>query len=105
VCTWKLPRYGLVLQVRRERKIAAGQCGGKSFAAAALETVAEGFIELAEMERLLRPETPATPERLCDQAILELAYASGLRLSELKESAAGAIAFGSGFYHGHREGQ
>ncbi len=38
----------------------------------------------AEMERLLRPETPATPERLCDQAILELAYASGLRLSELK---------------------
>jgi integrase/recombinase XerD len=38
----------------------------------------------AEMERLLRPETPATPETLCDQAILELAYASGLRLSELK---------------------
>jgi integrase/recombinase XerD len=38
----------------------------------------------AEMERLLRPEIPATPETLCDQAILELAYASGLRLSELK---------------------
>ena len=27
---------------------------------------------------------PPTPESLCDQAILELAYASGLRLSELK---------------------
>jgi integrase/recombinase XerD len=27
---------------------------------------------------------PPTPENLCDQAILELAYASGLRLSELK---------------------
>jgi integrase/recombinase XerD len=37
-----------------------------------------------EMEILLRPETPATPESLCDQAILELAYASGLRLSELR---------------------
>jgi integrase/recombinase XerD len=37
-----------------------------------------------EMEKLLRPETPATPESLCDQAILELAYASGLRLSELR---------------------
>jgi integrase/recombinase XerD len=37
-----------------------------------------------EIEKLLRPETPETPEGLRDQAILELAYASGLRLSELK---------------------
>jgi integrase/recombinase XerD len=37
-----------------------------------------------EIEKLLQPEEPATPESLCDQAILELAYASGLRLSELK---------------------
>ena len=37
-----------------------------------------------EMEKLLRPETPATPASLCDQAVLELAYASGLRLSELR---------------------
>jgi len=37
-----------------------------------------------EINRLLAPETPATPENMCDQAILELAYASGLRLSELK---------------------
>ena len=37
-----------------------------------------------EMDKLLRPESPATPESLCDQAILELAYASGLRLSELR---------------------
>jgi integrase/recombinase XerD len=35
-----------------------------------------------EIVRLLRPE-PATPAALCDQAVLELAYASGLRLSEL----------------------
>jgi len=37
-----------------------------------------------EISKLLVPESPATPESLCDQAILELAYASGLRLSELK---------------------
>jgi len=37
-----------------------------------------------EIKKLLEPESPETPEGLCDQAILELAYASGLRLSELK---------------------
>ena len=37
-----------------------------------------------EISKLLAPETPETPENLCDQAILELGYASGLRLSELK---------------------
>jgi integrase/recombinase XerD len=38
-----------------------------------------------EIKKLLEPENPETPESLCDQAILELAYASGLRLSELKD--------------------
>ena len=37
-----------------------------------------------EIDKLLTPRELATPENLCDQAILELAYASGLRLSELK---------------------
>ncbi len=39
-----------------------------------------------EIERLLKSEEPAmaTPENLRDQAILEVAYASGLRLSELR---------------------
>ena len=37
-----------------------------------------------EITKLLVPETPETPESLRDQAILELAYASGLRLAELK---------------------
>jgi integrase/recombinase XerD len=38
----------------------------------------------AEIATLLQPELPETPESLCDQAVLELAYASGLRLSELR---------------------
>ena len=38
----------------------------------------------AEIQNLLEPQQPETPQTLCDQAILELAYASGLRLSELK---------------------
>ena len=38
----------------------------------------------AEMEQLLVPGGVETPSSLCDQAILELAYASGLRLSELR---------------------
>lgn len=37
-----------------------------------------------EIERLLKPESPETPAQLCDQAVLELAYASGLRLAELR---------------------
>lgn len=38
----------------------------------------------AEIEKLLAPQTPETPATLCDQAVLELAYASGLRLAELR---------------------
>lgn len=37
-----------------------------------------------EIEKLLIPEKPETPQSLCDQAVLELAYASGLRLAELR---------------------
>lgn len=37
-----------------------------------------------EIETLLAPEAPETPQNLCDQAVLELAYASGLRLAELR---------------------
>lgn len=37
----------------------------------------------AEITKLLTPITPETPLTVCDQAVLELAYASGLRLSEL----------------------
>ena len=36
-----------------------------------------------EIEQLLTPSPVQTPATLCDQAVLELAYASGLRISEL----------------------
>jgi integrase/recombinase XerD len=38
----------------------------------------------SEIDQLLRPPTELTPENLCDYAILELGYASGLRLSEIR---------------------
>ena len=38
----------------------------------------------SEIEKLLHPEKPETPAALCDQAVLELAYSSGLRLAELR---------------------
>jgi integrase/recombinase XerD len=38
----------------------------------------------SEINQLLKPESPETPASLCDHAILELAYASGLRLAELR---------------------
>jgi integrase/recombinase XerD len=38
----------------------------------------------SEIEQVLAPELPETPFSLCDQAIMELAYACGLRLSELR---------------------
>lgn len=37
----------------------------------------------AEIKKLLQPEQSVTPQTLCDEAILELAYSSGLRRSEL----------------------
>ena len=37
-----------------------------------------------EIEKLLRPPEPITPATLCDYAMLELFYASGLRLAELR---------------------
>ena len=37
-----------------------------------------------EIAKLMTPEKPESPGSLCDQAVLELAYASGLRLAELR---------------------
>src|SRR5438105_3891478 len=37
-----------------------------------------------EIEQMLQLEIPETPASLCDQAVLEVAYASGLRAAELR---------------------
>src|SRR5688500_6406780 len=50
-----------------------------------------------EIEKLLQPELPETPSSLCDCAILELAYASGLRLSELRNIRLEQLQLESGF--------
>jgi integrase/recombinase XerD len=51
----------------------------------------------AEIDQLLQPDEPQTPHTLCDQAILELAYASGLRLSELKNLRLEQLHLAAGF--------
>lgn len=42
------------------------------------------FLTPAEIEKVLQPPPVVTPESLATHAILELAYASGLRLAELR---------------------
>ena len=51
----------------------------------------------AEIRGLLAPVHPETPESLCDQAVLELAYASGLRLSELRSARLEQLHLDAGF--------
>ena len=50
-----------------------------------------------EISKLLTPIIPETPLSLCDQAILELAYASGLRISELRSLRLEQLQLESGF--------
>jgi len=50
-----------------------------------------------EIEKLLAPPAHATPSDLCDHAVLELAYASGLRLAELRNVRLEQLHVDSGF--------
>jgi len=50
-----------------------------------------------EIQKLLAPETPETSRSLCDQAVLELAYASGLRLAELRNARLEQLHLEAGF--------
>ena len=50
-----------------------------------------------EIGKLLVPLIPEEPSSLCDQAILELAYASGLRISELRTIRLEQLQLESGF--------
>jgi integrase/recombinase XerD len=50
-----------------------------------------------EIEKLLAPELAETPQNLCDQAVMEVAYASGLRLAELRNLRLEQLHLESGF--------
>jgi len=50
-----------------------------------------------EIRQLLAAVAPETPSSLCDQAVLELAYASGLRISELVNLRLEQLQLESGF--------
>jgi integrase/recombinase XerD len=50
-----------------------------------------------EIDKILEPEIPETPWSLCDHAVLELAYASGLRLSELRQLRLEQLQLDAGF--------
>ncbi len=50
-----------------------------------------------EITQLLTPEKPETPQSLCDHAVLELAYASGLRLAELRNTRLEQLHLDAGF--------
>ncbi len=50
-----------------------------------------------EIDKLLTQESPETPQNLCDQAVLELAYASGLRLAELRNTRLEHLHLDAGF--------
>jgi integrase/recombinase XerD len=52
-----------------------------------------------EIGKLLKPRAPETPASLCDQAMLELAYASGLRISELRNIRIEQLQLEAGFIH------
>ena len=51
----------------------------------------------SEIDRLLAPLQPDNARNLCDQAVLELAYASGLRLAELRNLRLEQLHLDSGF--------
>jgi integrase/recombinase XerD len=51
----------------------------------------------SEIEKLLTLEHRETPQNLCDHAVLELAYASGLRLAELRSTRLEQLHLQAGF--------
>ncbi len=56
-------------------------------------------LDSQEIERILTPPTEATEAALCDHAVLEVAYASGLRLAELRGIRLEQLQLEAGFIH------
>src|SRR3954451_19992742 len=55
------------------------------------------FLSLEEVDRLLEQPDPATPRGLRDKALIELLYATGLRVSELISLRAGDLNLDDGY--------
>jgi integrase/recombinase XerC len=67
--------------LKREEMISANPVA--TISSPKLDKRLPGFLTQAEVERLLKTPDLAKPQGLRDQALLELLYASGLRVSEL----------------------
>ena len=62
-----------------------------------METAAQGFEQPRNRATARASRLPATPQTLCDQAVLELAYSSGLRLAELRNARLEQLHLEAGF--------
>jgi integrase/recombinase XerD len=62
------------------------------------------YLTPEEVTRLLEAPDPATPRGLRDRAILELMYATGLRVSELAQLQAADVYLGEGFLRARGKG-
>ena len=55
------------------------------------------YLDLAQVDRLLAQPDPATPRGLRDKALIELLYATGLRVTELLSLKAGDVNLDAGY--------
>jgi integrase/recombinase XerD len=55
------------------------------------------YLDLAQVDRLLAQPDPATPRGLRDKALIELLYATGLRVTELLSLKAGDVSLEAGY--------
>ena len=55
------------------------------------------YLDLAQVDRLLAQPDPSTPRGLRDKALIELLYATGLRVTELLSLKAGDVSLEAGY--------
>jgi integrase/recombinase XerD len=55
------------------------------------------YLDLAQVDRLLAQPDPSTPRGLRDKALIELLYATGLRVTELLSLKAGDVSLDAGY--------
>src|SRR5262249_58312649 len=78
-----------------DRKIAADPA--EDFRAPRAWPALPKYLGLDEVDRLLAQPDPSTPRRLRDKALVELLYATGLRVTELLTLKPGDVALDAGY--------